>query len=158
MEERRFEMSRPFCRRRISGKVASSVFKPAGIPARALQEITLALDEFEAIRLADLQGFYQEQAAERMKVSRPTFGRIINSARRKVAEALILGKALKIEGGPVYAEPSRTFKCHACENEWDGPVSGPGDCPRCHSEEADAERTGLPSSCCGRRRRRNVQS
>lgn len=130
------------------------MFKPAGIPVRMLEEVVLALDEFEAIRLADLQGFYQEQAAERMKVSRPTFGRIIDSARRKVAEALITGKALRIEGGPVYTEPSRRFRCHACENEWNGLVGSPADCPRCHREAVEEEQDWFPSSCCGRRRRR----
>ena len=130
-------MPRPFCCRRILGKPAASIFKPAGIPFRMLEEIVLALDEFEAIRLADLQGFYQEQAAEHMKISRPTFGRIIDSAHRKLAEALILGKALRIEGGPVNAEPSRTFRCPVCEKEWDGARDGRSDCP----------------SCCGRRRR-----
>jgi uncharacterized protein len=63
--------------------------------------VTLTLDEVEALRLADLQGLYQEQAAEQMKISRPTFARIIEEARRKVAEALIHGKALRLEGGAV---------------------------------------------------------
>ena len=57
------------------------------------------MDEIEAMRLADLEGMYQEQAAERMDVSRQTFGRIITSAHRKVAEALVEGKALRIDGG-----------------------------------------------------------
>jgi predicted DNA-binding protein (UPF0251 family) len=71
---------------------------------RDLDEVVMSLDEFEAMRLADLEGLYQEQAAARMNVSRPTFGRIIDSARRKVAEALVHGKALRIEGGPVQLE------------------------------------------------------
>ncbi len=82
----------------------ASIFKPAGIPARYLDEVRLTLDEFEALRLADLEGLYQEQAALRMEVSRPTFGRILDVAHQKVAEALVSGKALRIEGGPVYAE------------------------------------------------------
>ncbi len=61
----------------------------------------MALDELEALRLADLQGLYQEQAADQMKISRPTFARVIESARKKVADALINGKALRLEGGPV---------------------------------------------------------
>jgi len=63
--------------------------------------VVLGLDEFEAIRLADLEGLYQEQAAEKLHVSRQTFGRIIESARKKVAQALIEGRPLQIEGGPV---------------------------------------------------------
>jgi predicted DNA-binding protein (UPF0251 family) len=66
-----------------------------------LDEVVLALDEFEAIRLADLDGLYQEKAAAEMQVSRPTFSRIIESAHRKVADALVHGKALRIEGGSV---------------------------------------------------------
>jgi Predicted DNA-binding proteins len=59
--------------------------------------VSLSLDELEAIRLADYEGLYQEEAAARMKISRQTLGRILNLAHRKVAEALIQGKALKIE-------------------------------------------------------------
>ena len=62
-----------------------------------LEEVVLSADELEALRLADHEGRYHEEAAGEMKVSRATFGRIVNEARRKVAEALILGKALKIE-------------------------------------------------------------
>jgi predicted DNA-binding protein (UPF0251 family)/predicted Fe-Mo cluster-binding NifX family protein len=80
---------------------ASMCFKPLGIPARMLETVTMTLDEFEALRLADYEGLYQEEAAGRMSVSRPTFGRIVASARRKVSEALVLGKALVLEGGKV---------------------------------------------------------
>jgi uncharacterized protein len=92
-------MARPKCCRRISSSPGSSYFKPRGIPLTALEEVVLDADEFEAIRLADLEGLYQELAAEKMSVSRQTFGRIIKSAHKKVAEALVRGKALKIEGG-----------------------------------------------------------
>jgi predicted DNA-binding protein (UPF0251 family)/predicted Fe-Mo cluster-binding NifX family protein len=77
------------------------LMKPAGIPARDLAELRLGLDEAEAIRLADLEGLYQEAAARSMGVSRQTFGRIVESARRKVADAILNGKALRIEGGEV---------------------------------------------------------
>lgn len=94
-------MPRPYCQRHIGFLPGATYFKPAGIPLRDLEEIVLTLDELEALRLADLEGLYQEQAAERMKISRPTFARIIESARRKVAGALTAGKALRLEGGPV---------------------------------------------------------
>jgi len=74
-------------------------FKPVGVPARGLPEVTLGLDELEALRLADLDGLYQEAAALRMGVSRQTFGRIVESARRKVADAVINRKCLLIGGG-----------------------------------------------------------
>ena len=138
-------MSRPQCCRRIAGRPIASVFHPAGIPARGLVEIVLTLDEFEAIRLADLEGLYQEQAAERMIVSRPTFGRILAAAHRKVAEALAHGKALKIEGGTIRVERPRSPRC---------------DCPRCHRAE-DVDGAGEKSASmnaeaipCRRMRRR----
>ncbi len=109
-------MSRPFCCRRINGSPAAAIFKPVGIPVRELAEVMMTLDEFEALRLADLGGVYQEQAAEQMKVSRPTFSRIIDSAHRKIADALVHGKALRIEGGPVRIEGRRCCKLHDCED------------------------------------------
>ena len=94
-------MPRPCCQRHVEGTPAAAVFKPAGIPYRELDELVMTLDEYEGLRLVDLDGLYQEQAAERMGVSRPTLSRIVESARRKVADALAHGKALRIEGGPV---------------------------------------------------------
>lgn len=76
-------------------------FKPAGVPAHALEVVTLTLDQVEALRLADLNGLYQEQAAVQMHISRQTFARIVEEARRRVADALIHGKALRLEGGAV---------------------------------------------------------
>jgi len=85
---------------RLVAEVPEAVyFKPRGISMIDLEEIGLELDEFEAVRLADLDGLYHEDAAKRMRVSRATFGRILTSAHRKVAEALVRGKALRIEGG-----------------------------------------------------------
>jgi len=83
---------RPPCCRRIEGKPPCPVFKPAGVSARDLTSVTMTLDEFEAVRLADLEGLYQADAAEHMHVSRPTFGRIIESAHRKIAEVLVRGQ------------------------------------------------------------------
>lgn len=78
------------------------LFKPAGVPTDLLTEVVMTLDEFEAIRLADLEGLYQEEAAKRMGISRTTFGRILDSARRKTAELLAGGRCLKLEGGHVH--------------------------------------------------------
>ena len=75
------------------------LFKPAGIPARVLEKISLTVDELEALRLADYEGLYHEQAAVMMNVSRQTFGRIVAKARSRVATALIENKALNIGGG-----------------------------------------------------------
>ncbi len=86
---------------------------------RFLEEVVVTLDEFEAIRLADFEGLYQEEAAARMKISRPTFSRVVESARRKVADALIHGKALRIEGGPVI-HPSQGAQPPGCGPGWRG--------------------------------------
>lgn len=94
-------MPRPLSDRRIRGGFSTSVFKPAGAPARELEEVRLGLDGAEAIRLADLEGLYHEAAARQMGVSRQTFGRILEEARKTVADAIIHGKALRIEGGPI---------------------------------------------------------
>jgi predicted DNA-binding protein (UPF0251 family) len=94
-------MSRPKCCRNICGIPDKNYFKPRGIPSSALEEVVLSLDEYEAIRLADYEKLYQEEAASRMEISRQTFGRIIESAHCKIADVLIHGKALKIDGGEV---------------------------------------------------------
>ncbi|MDD5011937.1 MAG: DUF134 domain-containing protein [Phycisphaerae bacterium] len=131
-------MARPQCCRRVSLKPAASMFKPCGIPLRHLEEIIITLDEFEALRLADFEGLYQEEAAERMGVSRPTFGRIIEAARKKVADSLINGKALKIEGGTVYQERLNKFKCSFCSHEWSPSAGEAPKCPRCSSRYENA--------------------
>ena len=94
-------MPRPFKNRCINAQPLSVVYIPAGIPARDLEWVTLHLDEFETIRLLDHVGMDQEQAADQMGVSRPTVTRIYASARKKIADALVLGQAICIEGGPV---------------------------------------------------------
>jgi predicted DNA-binding protein (UPF0251 family) len=100
-------MSRPKKCRCINCRPDASYFKPKGIPLVQLEEISLDLDELEAIRLADYEGRYHEDAARDMKVSRATFGRIVNGARHKVAEALIGGKALKIETNDIHKEDTK---------------------------------------------------
>ena len=89
-------MPRPLCPRRISHRPPARYFKPAGIPMRDLREIELAADEVEALRLADFEGLYREEAAQHMEVSRQTFDRIVRAARAKVAEALVTGQALRL--------------------------------------------------------------
>jgi uncharacterized protein len=105
-------MPRPCCWRLVAGRPAAAIFKPIGIPMRDLEEVVMTLDEFEALRLADLEGLYQERAADQMGVSRPTFSRIAESARRKVADALVHGKALRIDGGPVRVGRHRCCRQH----------------------------------------------
>ncbi len=91
-------MARPKCCRKIDCEPDCRIFKPAGVPIASLEEVVLSMDEFEAIRLADLERLYHGQAAEKMGISRQTFGRILESARNKVARVLARGLALRIEG------------------------------------------------------------
>jgi predicted DNA-binding protein (UPF0251 family) len=98
-------MPRPFKNRCINGQPTSVVYKPAGIPAGQLDWVILHLDEFETIRLLDHLGMEQEQAATEMGISRPTVTRIYASARKKIADAIVLGQAICIEGGPVIEIP-----------------------------------------------------
>jgi predicted DNA-binding protein (UPF0251 family) len=85
--------------------------KPLGIPMTELEIITMQLDELEAVRLADREGLYHEEAAERMGVSRVTFGRILLRARAKLAEALVEGKALLVGEGPVELQKRQEGDC-----------------------------------------------
>ena len=95
-------MPRPISPRRVRCIPGVCQFKPAGVPLRELEEEILTLDEVEALRLADAEGKYQEEVAEKMGVSRQTVGRILASARQKVARALVNGKAIRLEGGTVH--------------------------------------------------------
>jgi len=152
-------MARPTNCRRVGSVPLSNYFKPRGVPLSMLEEVVLTVDEFEALRLADLESLYQEQAAERMKVSRPTFGRIIESARKKVADALVKGKALKIEGGEFEIVAMRKFRCDDCQHSWQLPygTGRPENCPSCESEsicrveqgKGSGRRPGrVPLGCC----------
>jgi len=92
-------LGRPKRKRMIRFNPEITYFKPAGVPMRELSEENLALDEVEAIRLYDLEDLNQEEAAEKMHISRITFLRILHSAHKKVAKSLIFGKAISLKGG-----------------------------------------------------------
>ena len=100
-------MPRPHKKRRVTHLPPHDYFKPAGVPLPQLEEVSLRIEELEAIRLKDLEGLDHEQSAEEMQISRPTFHRILTSAHRKVALALTQGKALRIEGGHYDVQPGR---------------------------------------------------
>jgi uncharacterized protein len=111
-------MARPRCCRRVVGEPACKIFKPTGVPASLLEEVVLFIDEFEAIRLADLEGLYHKQAAEGMAISRQTFGRIVETARGKIARVLVEGLSLRIEGGDIERVEQRAFRCQQCQHTW----------------------------------------
>jgi predicted DNA-binding protein (UPF0251 family) len=89
-------MPRPHKRRRIRGNPSSSYFKPAGIRTIELEEVSLTRAEFEALRLKDVEELEQKDCAEKMEISQPTFCRILLGARKKTSDAIINGKAIKI--------------------------------------------------------------
>jgi hypothetical protein len=92
-------MPRPRRRRRVRFQPDITFFRPEGVKESCLEESILMVDEFEAVRLKDLEGLDQIEAAKKMNISQPTFFRLIKSARRKIADAIVKGKAIKIEGG-----------------------------------------------------------
>lgn len=92
-------MPRPIKCRRVAFLPGTTYFKPAGIPLRELEENVITVDEIEAIRLKDIEDFEQEHCAQKMGISRATFQRILESVRKKITDALLNGKAIKIQGG-----------------------------------------------------------
>ena len=97
-------MARPHCPRRIATLPGVVFFKPAGIPLRDLEERVLPLDQFEALRLADVEGMGQIDAARLMGISRQTFSRILARARQTVATCMTQGMAVRIEGGVIHLD------------------------------------------------------
>ena len=92
-------MPRPRIRRRVRFEPGVTFFKPAGIRLTELEESVLTVDELEAVRLKDFEGLGQEECAKKMSISQPTFHRLITAARKKLADAVVNGKSIKIEGG-----------------------------------------------------------
>ncbi len=130
-------MPRPSKCRRVGFVPEMTYFKPAGVPIRALEEVCLSVEEVEAIRLKDLEGLDQEEGAQKMNVSRPTFQRVLAAARAKLADALLNGKAIRIEGGN-FDMATRRFRCGRAGHEWDVPTESmaaglPQLCPTCQS-------------------------
>jgi len=137
-------MARPVKKRRICHEPNAYYFKPRGIPVKDLDEVVLTMDELEAIRLADLEDCYQEAAAEQMAVSRQTFGNIIKSAHKKIAIALVKGKALRVEGGE-FTMIEREFQCDDCQHQWTVPfgTGRPDACPQCNSQRLHHSQPGI---------------
>lgn len=128
-------MPRPHKCRHVGCDPTHTYFKPRGIPLTELETVILQLDELEAIRLADLETLYHEEAAERMKVSRQTFDRILLKAHTTVADAIINGKAIQIEGGNIMTD-ERKFQCLDCKHSWSIAygTGRPESCPACQSK------------------------
>lgn len=111
------ELARPVKWRKIDNIPVVPFFIPSNVANGEAPESILLVEELEAIRLKDLEGLEQEECAERMQVSRPTYQRILLSAREKVADSLINGKIIHIEGGN-YTRNICLVKCMDCGNDW----------------------------------------
>jgi uncharacterized protein len=92
-------MVRPRLCRDVNNSPEITYFKPRGVPLFELKEVVLTIDEYESIRLNDLEQLNQEDCAKKMNISQPTFHRLVVSARKKIADSIINGKALRITGG-----------------------------------------------------------
>lgn len=124
-------MSRPKQCRKIVSPPLMSGFKPFGIPRSMVEEVTLHYDEYESIRLLDYVGLLQEEAAEKMNISRPTLTRIYENARKTIAKAFVEGKMIVIEGGNV--DFGRMwYRCRKCNKLIDG-IENHAPCKNCTS-------------------------
>ena len=129
-------VGRPVKWRRVSSLPQALHFKPAASPLRVPEEVCLSIEEIEALRLKDLEGLEQEACAKQMNISRQTFQRILGSGRQKVADALVNGKAIRVEGGN-FEMAHRRFRCND-GHEWDVPFETmvkepPQLCPTCRT-------------------------
>lgn len=144
-------MARPTKWRKIEHIPAIAYFVPSDQEIPEIPENVLKLEELEAIRLKDLEGLEQGECAEKMEVSRPTFQRILLSAREKIADSLVNGKTVHIEGGN-FTQNICPVRCMHCGKEWlesfeklASIKDGGYDCPDCGSKDIVCGR-----SCQGR--------
>jgi len=143
--------------RRIGFIPDVTYFKPTGIPLRVMEEVCISMEEAEAVRLKDFEGLDQEASATKMNVSRPTFQRVLASARQKIADALLNGKAIRIEGGN-FEIAMRRFRC-INGHEWDLPPDTmankiPNLCPTCNTSSIVTSQVSKLGWGSYRRRRR----
>lgn len=148
-------MARPTKWRKIEHIPKVQYFVPSEAEVEGLDENVLKLEELEAIRLKDLEGFEQEECAQKMQVSRPTFQRILIEAREKVADCLINGKTIKIDGGN-FTRNICPVRCSDCGKEWmesfenmDSIQNGEYSCPHCNSKQLTCGRGGRGKFCRG---------
>ncbi len=149
-------MPRPVKWRRVEFLPGFRYFIPSGVPKNMLEENIIKVEELEAIRLKDLEGLEQEQCAERMGISRQTFQRIYNVARQTIADSLINGKAIRVEGGN-FTRNICPVSCHNCNHTWEESfenfekiMAGEYHCPVCGSRDIDCT-YGQGRQFCGGR-------
>lgn len=130
-------MRGPYRKRRVHQPPHFKNFKPSGIPRKRLETLTITVDEYEALRLADYEGLEHLQASERMAISRPTFTRLIEKARQKIARVIIDGMELIVEGGN-FEFQNTLRRCRDCGDEQlSVPDKNSEDCPECGSDNIE---------------------
>ena len=128
-------MPRPEKERIVDNPPLFSEFKPLGISAKFLDQIELTLDEYEALRLADLLALSHSEAAEEMEISRSTFTRLIEKARKKLVDFIVSGKMLKINGGNIHFRKN-IIKCDHCGHMFNINFNAHiQNCPACNSDK-----------------------
>ncbi|NLW56857.1 MAG: DUF134 domain-containing protein [Firmicutes bacterium] len=157
-------MVRPRKLRKVGFIPQIQYFVPFGIDPAERQENILRIEELEALRLKDLEGLEQESCAEQMEISRQTFQRILSEAREKVADSLIHGKALRIEGGN-YTRNICPVQCLDCGKEWresyenfEKIINGEFNCPTCNSNRIICARQEKKKFCWRHCRRHGGES
>ena len=130
-------MPRPRRHRHIRSSFDYDYWRPCATCLEDRGEVVLKMEEMESIRLKDHLGMDQRGAADLMKVSQPTFHRILSEARRKIGCALVCGKAIRIHGGTyeMAITQARKFQCHDCQHVWEAVhgIGRPQNCPNCGS-------------------------
>ncbi len=146
-------LARPTKWRKVEFIPNIQYFVPSDIDVDDLQENILRIEELEAIRLKDHEGLEQEDCADKMEVSRQTFQRILNTAREKIADSLINGKAIRIEGGN-FTRNICPVKCLDCGKEWSESyenfekiIKGEYNCPDCNSKRVICARSEKKKFC-----------
>ncbi|MFO7750806.1 MAG: DUF134 domain-containing protein [Desulfobacteraceae bacterium] len=137
-------MVRPVINRKVGYKPEVNYFKPRGIPMTELLEVVLTVDEREAVRLADLEGMSHDEGGRQMGVSRATFGRILKNARNTIADAVINGKAIDVQGGHYeMVTTDRTVRCRSCCHRWKEPcqMKKENACPLCQGSDIEPDRS-----------------
>lgn len=159
------DLARPTKWRKVEFIPNVQYFAPSDIDDDVLQENIIRIEELEAVRLKDLEGMEQEECAGKMEVSRQTFQRILVAAREKIADSLINGKAIRIEGGN-YTRNICPVKCLGCGKQWNESyenfekiLNGELNCPECSSKRIICSRSEKRKFCrrnCWRHGRGNI--
>ncbi len=143
---------RPRCPRRIEREPNITYFKPRGIPLNHLEVVVITFEELETIRLTAIEEMEQEQGSQLMGISRRAFWKDLQSARRKIAEALVEGKAIRIEGGSYWVDRKRWLSCKDCHNEWEElpATDDVQKCPKCGGINIGKKPESCPANPKGR--------